>query len=54
MTVWRMRITCRISKTTNTNSEYVILLGFSGQQYLHQLAFTLRCLVLLNIKPSVT
>jgi len=29
MTIWRMRITCWISKTTNTLSDYVTLNAFS-------------------------
>jgi len=29
MTIWRMRIACRIPKVTNTHSEYVILIDFS-------------------------
>jgi tRNA(Arg) A34 adenosine deaminase TadA len=27
VTVWRMRIACRVPKTTNTHSEYVILIA---------------------------
>ena len=29
MTVWRTRIACRISKTTNRHSEYVIYIAFA-------------------------
>jgi hypothetical protein len=32
MAMHPMRITCRILKTTNTNSEYVFLRGFPQQQ----------------------
>jgi len=32
MTIWRMRITCRITKATDINSEYVILTAFQQQQ----------------------
>ena len=42
MTIWRMRITCWISKATNTHSEYVILTVFPLQQWLHERASMLR------------
>jgi len=32
MTAWRMRIACSIPKTTNTHSEYVMLIAFPLQQ----------------------
>jgi hypothetical protein len=32
MTIWRMRITCWITKATNTHSDYVILIAFPRQQ----------------------
>jgi hypothetical protein len=38
MTIWRLRIACRISKAKNTNSECVILVAFPQQQWLHQRA----------------
>ena len=38
MTVWRMRIACWIPKTTNTHSEYVILIAFPLQQWLRERA----------------
>ena len=31
MTVWRMRTACRITKATNADSEYVILIAFPRQ-----------------------
>jgi hypothetical protein len=34
MTIWRMRISCWIPKTTNTHSEYVILITFQRKQWL--------------------
>jgi hypothetical protein len=40
---WRMRITCCISKSTNTHPEYVTLIAFSLQQYLHEHTSMLRC-----------
>ena len=36
MTVWRMHIACWIPKATNTHSEYVILIAFPLQQWLHE------------------
>ena len=38
MTVWRMRIRCWIPKSTNTHSEYVILIAFPRQQWMHDSA----------------
>ena len=35
ITIWRMRIACCIPKATNTHSEYVILIAFTLQQWLH-------------------
>jgi hypothetical protein len=40
MTIWRMRITCWVSKTTET--EYVIFIDFPEQQWLHERASMLR------------
>jgi hypothetical protein len=40
MTVWRLRITCRIP--TNTLSEYVLLIALPLQQWLHERASVLR------------
>jgi len=42
MTVWRMRIACWIPKSTNTQSEYVILIAFPLQQWLNERALMLR------------
>jgi hypothetical protein len=36
MTEWRMRTACWIPKATNTQSEYVILIAFLLQQWLHE------------------
>jgi len=36
MTIWRMRITCWITRTTNTHSEYVTLVAFPLQQWLRE------------------
>jgi hypothetical protein len=54
MTIWCMRIPCWIPKATNTHSEYVILISFPQQQWLHERASVLRytyivCLVFLNV-----
>jgi hypothetical protein len=42
MTIWRMRIACRIPKAANTHSEYVMLIAFSLQQRLHERVIMLR------------
>ena len=42
MTVWRMRIACWIPNTTNTHPEYVILIAFLLQQWLHENVSMLR------------
>jgi len=42
MTVWRMRIACWLPKDTNTHSEYVILIAFPLQQWLHERPSVLR------------
>jgi len=39
--VWCMRTACRITKATNTYSEYVILIAFPLQQWLHERASVL-------------
>jgi hypothetical protein len=57
VTIWRMRIACWIPKDTNTHSEYVILIGFVRQQWLHEGSSMLRysyfaCLALSWIRPS--
>ena len=38
MTIWRMCIACWITKATNTNSEYAILIAFPQKKWLHELA----------------
>ena len=42
ITIWRMRIACWITKTSNTYSEYVILIAFQLQIWLRECASTLR------------
>jgi hypothetical protein len=42
MTIWRMRIASYILETTNTLSEYVILITLPLQQWLHERASMLR------------
>jgi hypothetical protein len=42
MTIWRMRMACWITKVTNTHTEYVILIAFPQQQYLHERSSLLR------------
>ena len=36
MTIWRMRIACWITKTTDTHWGYVIIIAFLLQQWLHE------------------
>ena len=52
ITIWRMSIACWIPKVTNTHSEYVTLIAFPLQQWLHErvslLCYTyITCLVAL-------
>ena len=42
MTIWCLRIPCWIPKGTSTHSEYVILIAFPPQQWLHELPSMLR------------
>jgi hypothetical protein len=42
MTIWRTHIACWITKATHTHSEYVILIAFPLQQWLHERASMLR------------
>jgi hypothetical protein len=42
---WCMLIACWIPKATNTHSEYVILIAFPLQQWLHERASMLRLYV---------
>ena len=44
MTIWRMLIACWTTKATNTHThtQYVILIAFAQQQWLHERASTLR------------
>jgi len=42
MTIWRMRISCWITKATNSHSEYVMLLSFPQQHWLFKRASVLR------------
>jgi len=41
MTIWRMRIACWVPKATNTHLEYVILIAFPLQKWLHERAAVL-------------
>ena len=42
MTILRMRIACWITKVTDTNSEYVIIIAFQLQQWLSEQASAIR------------
>ena len=46
MTIWRMRVVW-ISKATDTHSEYVILIAFPLQQWLHKHTTIIRTLPIL-------
>jgi hypothetical protein len=35
MEIWRMSFACWITKATHTHLEYVILIAFTQQQWLH-------------------
>jgi len=57
MTVWRMRFPYCITKATNTQSYYVILIAFPLQQYLHERAVLRRSYIarlVTNSEPIVT
>ena len=43
--IWCMRIACWITKVTDTHAEYVILIAFPRQQWLHERASILRLYV---------
>jgi len=49
VTIWRMLIACGIPKVTNTHSEYVIIISFPQQQWLHERASTLRSMYILYL-----
>jgi hypothetical protein len=36
MATWRMRIACWIPKATNIHSQYIMLIAFPLQQWLHE------------------
>jgi len=42
MTIWRMGITCWITKATDTDSEYTTFIALPLQQWLHESASMLR------------
>jgi hypothetical protein len=46
MTIWRMRIACYVPGATSIRSEYVIIIAFPPQQWLHELASMLCCITL--------
>ena len=52
MTAWRMCTACQTPKTTNTHSEYVILIAFQQQQWLQKRASLLTALLLLKDAAS--
>ena len=42
MTIWHMRIACWVPEATNIHPEYVILIAFLLQQWLHERASLFR------------
>ena len=42
MTIWRMSFVCWIPKATDTHSEYVMLIAFPPQKWLHERVSMLR------------
>jgi hypothetical protein len=41
---WYMHFACWVNKVTNTHSEYVVLIAFLRQQWLHECASMLHCM----------
>ena len=62
MTIWRMRIACRITKATNTHSEYLIHIILQCKKWLQERALMLRytytaclvCFVFFSISTTTT
>jgi len=55
MAIWRMRIACWITKATDTHSEYVMLIAFPLQQWLHESALLLRyTYIACRVSPPVS
>jgi len=54
MTTWRMRTACRITESTNTHLEYVILVAFALGQWLHERVLVLRLFVHCFFRSFVT
>jgi hypothetical protein len=59
MTIWRMRIPCRILVVANTYSQYILLLAFPPKQWFHERASVLRytyigCIVVQCISVYIT
>jgi hypothetical protein len=42
MTIWRMRVSCSITKATNTHGKHVIFIVFARQRWLSERASVLR------------
>jgi len=53
MTIWHMRIACWIPKSTNTHSQYVILIAFPLQQWLQERASVLRYTYMACLVPVI-
>jgi hypothetical protein len=49
MTIWRMRIACWITKATNIHLDYIILIAFPRQQWLHERVSVLRYAIIASL-----
>jgi len=51
VTIWRLHVSCWITKATNTHSEYVILIDFPMKKWLNERASVLHqhCLVIMEM-----
>ena len=52
MTIWFMLFACRVTKATNTRSQYVILIAFPLQKLLHESASVVRYMYIAFLSKS--
>jgi len=53
MTIWHLRIICRVPKATSTHSEYIILIAFPLQQWFGEISSMLRYTYMACLVESV-
>jgi hypothetical protein len=53
MRIWRMRISYWVPKAINTHLDYIILISFSLQRWLHERATVLRSTCIARLAVSV-